>query len=82
MEREHPNAIAYRRTADAFRSGDRASLERLIAADAVWHVPGEHHMAGVIRGRESLLTLLDQLNRLGSGSPRTTCSRVMTTYAQ
>ena len=65
MEREHPNAVAYGRTADAFRSGDRAVLEGLIAADVVWHVPGEHDMAGVVRGRETLLAWLEQLRRLG-----------------
>ncbi len=65
MGSDHPNALAYRRTADAFRSGDRALVERLIAPDAVWHVPGEHHMAGVFRGREAVLAWLDQLPRLG-----------------
>jgi ketosteroid isomerase-like protein len=63
--RNHPNALAYRRTADAFRSGDRVVLASLIAADVVWHVPGEHRMAGVIRGREALLAWLEQLRALG-----------------
>jgi len=63
--REHPNALNYRRTADAFRAGDSSLLERLIAADVVWHVPGEHGMAGTIRGRDALLAWLDQLGPLG-----------------
>lgn len=65
MGREHPNALAYRRTADAFRSGERPLLVSLIAADVVWHVPGEHRMAGLIRGREALLAWLDQVRALG-----------------
>jgi uncharacterized protein len=62
---DHPNAITYRRTADAFRSGDHTELGRLIAADAVWHVPGEHDMAGDIRGRDALLAWLERLRDLG-----------------
>lgn len=50
MSDGHPNAIAYRRTADAFRSGDQAELASLIATDVVWHVPGAHSMARDIRG--------------------------------
>jgi uncharacterized protein len=53
------------RTADAFRSGDDAELGRLIAADAVWHVPGEHDMAGDVRGRDVLLAWLERLRGLG-----------------
>jgi uncharacterized protein len=52
---EHPNAAAYRRTADAFRSGDLALLSSLVDADVVWHVPGRHAMAGDIYGRDALL---------------------------
>jgi len=39
MSEGHPNAIAYRSTADAFRSGDQTELTSLIASDVVWHVP-------------------------------------------
>jgi hypothetical protein len=37
---EHPNATAYRRTADAFRARDFETLRTLVAEDVVWHVPG------------------------------------------
>jgi ketosteroid isomerase-like protein len=65
MSEEHRNAIAYRRTADAFRSGDHAALESLIAGDVVWHVPGEHSMAGDIRGRDQLVDWLRRLRAKG-----------------
>ncbi len=39
MTGEHPNATAYRRTADAFRSGNEAELVALMTDDVVWHVP-------------------------------------------
>jgi len=45
---EHPDAAVYRRTADAFRAGDLDQVEALIAPEVVWHVPGEHQMAGLI----------------------------------
>jgi ketosteroid isomerase-like protein len=65
MTDEHPNATAYRRTADAFRSGDEAQLAALIADDVVWHVPGVHSMAGDIRGRAALVAWLGQLRAKG-----------------
>jgi ketosteroid isomerase-like protein len=65
MSEGHPNAIAYRRTADAFRSGDQAALASLIASDVVWHVPGAHAMAGDIRGRDQLVDWLRRLRAKG-----------------
>ena len=62
---EHPNAVAYRRTADAFRSGDEELLASLIDPAVVWHVPGTHAMAGEIHGRDGLLNWLAQLRHLG-----------------
>ena len=47
---EHPNAAAYRRTADAFRAGDRETLAALIHEDVVWHIPGSGPLAGDIHG--------------------------------
>ena len=65
MTQQHPDAIAYRRTADAFRAGDLELVKTLIAPEVVWHVPGEHHMAGTIDGREALLAWLAQLGSTG-----------------
>jgi ketosteroid isomerase-like protein len=65
MSEGHPNAIAYRRTADAFRSGDQTELASLIASDVVWHVPGAHSMAGDIRGRDQLVEWLRRLRAKG-----------------
>lgn len=65
MSDEHPNAVAYRRTADAFRSGDVEVMARLIAEDVTWHVPGDHSMAGEVRGRSDLLARLAALGPKG-----------------
>jgi ketosteroid isomerase-like protein len=65
MSSAHPNAIAYRRTADAFRSGDHDTLAALVATNVVWHVPGSHPMAGDVRGRDALVAWLDRLPAKG-----------------
>jgi len=62
---EHPNAIAYRQTADAFRSGDQTGLASYIDEQVVRHVPGTHDMAGDIHGREALLAWLARLRAKG-----------------
>jgi ketosteroid isomerase-like protein len=65
VSQEHPDAITYRRTADAFRAGDFELVKSLIAPDVVWHVPGDHDMAGTIQGREAVLSWLAQLREIG-----------------
>ena len=65
MTAEHPNATAYRRAADAFRAGDLATIAELVAADVVWHVPGNHSRAGDIHGRTALVDFLAGLGGTG-----------------
>lgn len=65
---EHPNALVYRRTADAFRAGDRDTLTRLIDEDVIWHVPGSSALAGDIHGREALFRFLDRLREITDGT--------------
>jgi len=62
---EHPNATAYRRTADAFRERDFDAIRSLVAEDVIWHVPGHHSMAGEIRGLDALIAWLGRLGELG-----------------
>ena len=65
---EHPNATAYRRTADAFRADDREALAALIDEDVVWHVPGSGPLAGDIDGREALFRFFDRLGDVTEGT--------------
>lgn len=65
MSDDHPNALAYRSTADAFRANDLTAVASLISEDVVWHVPGSHSMAGEIRGRDALIAWLGQLPSRG-----------------
>jgi ketosteroid isomerase-like protein len=62
---EHPNATAYRKTVDAFRAGDLATLRDLIHEDVLWHVPGRDPMAGDVRGRDALFDWLGRLRAYG-----------------
>jgi len=65
---EHPNAEAYRRTADAFRAGDGNAFAGLIDEDVVWHVPGMSPLAGEIHGREALFRFFDRLHEVTDGT--------------
>ena len=58
---EHPNAIAYRLTVDAFRAGDLTALRALFDPDVVWHVPGRNVRAGEVRGLDALVAFLTGL---------------------
>jgi uncharacterized protein len=62
---EHPNATAYRRAAEAFRLGDETELRSLVAPDVVWHVPGDHPMAGEVHGLDALLAWLGRARAKG-----------------
>ena len=55
---EHPNAVTYRRTADAFRARDFKALQALFEPDVVWHVPGTSFRAGEVRGLDAVVNLL------------------------
>ena len=65
---EHPNATAYRLTADAFRAADKAALARLIDDDVVWHVPGRNRLAGDVRGRDALFEWFERLRDVTRGT--------------
>jgi ketosteroid isomerase-like protein len=65
MGDDHPNALAYLRTAEAFRQGDFDTIAALIAEDVVWHVPGDHPLAGDWDGRDVVLQRLATLSSLG-----------------
>jgi ketosteroid isomerase-like protein len=61
---EHPNAAAYRRTADAFRGRNTEALAGLIDREVVWHVPGTTPLAGEVVGRDALFGWFDRLHEV------------------
>ncbi len=62
---EHPDAITYRRTADALRAGDLETLATFMDPDVTWHVPGRHPMAGDVVGRDALVAWLAKAKSIG-----------------
>jgi uncharacterized protein len=65
MGDDHPNTLAYLRTVDAFRDRDFDTIASLIAEDVVWHLPGDHPLAGDWEGRDQLFELFARLGPLG-----------------
>jgi len=65
---EHSNAVAYRRTADAFRARDSEALTQLIAEEVVWHVPGGTPLAGDIHGLDALFRWFERLHQVTKGT--------------
>jgi uncharacterized protein len=65
MSDEHPNAIAYRRAAEALRAGNMAAFDDLLDEDVLWHVPGRHRFAGDIQGRGALIAWLTEIIAIG-----------------
>jgi uncharacterized protein len=65
MGDDHPNTLAYLRTVDAFRDRDFDTIASLIVEDVVWHLPGDHPLAGNWEGRDQLFELFARLGPLG-----------------
>ena len=60
---DHADAVAYRRTAEAFRRGDLIALAETIHDDVAWHLPGTSWISRQIRGRQELLDHLREIKR-------------------
>src|SRR2546428_12905925 len=67
---EHPNAALVERLYAAFDAGDAESLKKLIAEDAVWHVPGSTEISGDHRGHEAIFAYFQKLAELSGGTFR------------
>lgn len=50
----HPNADLVRKGFDAFESGDMATLDAIMADDAVWHASGSGVIAGDFVGKPAI----------------------------
>lgn len=67
---DHPDAVTYRRAADAFRVGDLDALATTIHQDVIWHVPGTSWMARDFEGRDALVAYLQELMQHTTGTFR------------
>ena len=68
MTHEHPNAALVQRAYQAFGQRDLDTLRSLFAADAAWHSPGRHPLAGEHRGLDAILRFLGRLMQPGNGT--------------
>lgn len=57
-----------RRTLDAFRAGDMATLTELFSKEVVWHVPGRNPLARDYRGQTEVFGFFGRLMELTAGS--------------
>ena len=65
---DHPDAVTYRRAADAFRAGDLDALATSIHEDVIWHLPGTTWMARDFKGRGTLLAFLREVIQRTNGT--------------
>src|ERR1039457_5112289 len=65
---DHPDAVTYRRAADAFRAGDLDALATSIHEDVIWHLPGTTWMARDFKGRRTLLAFMREVIERTNGT--------------
>lgn len=65
---DHPDAVTYRRAADAFRAGDLDTLASTIHDQVIWHMPGTTWMARDFQGRGTLLAYLREIMQRTNGT--------------
>ena len=61
---EHPNAVAVRRSFEAWNSGRLDVIREFVSEDAVLHFAGNNAMSGTYRGRDAVM---DALARASQG---------------
>ena len=66
----HPDAITYRRAADAFRARDLDELATTIHEHVAWHLPGTSWMARDFEGRKALVDYLREIMQRTGGTFR------------
>ncbi|MEO7125359.1 MAG: nuclear transport factor 2 family protein [Nakamurella sp.] len=64
----HPDAVTYRRAADAFRASDLDTLATTIDENVIWHLPGTSWMARDFEGRSMLVAYLKEIMRRTNGT--------------
>lgn len=75
---EHPNAARIRRFYESLADGSFAALtQRLFAPDIVWHVPGDHPLAGNHRGRDAVLAAMRAFEEASGGTIQVTLHDVL-----
>ncbi len=67
------NIEVINRLATAYAVADVQAIDRLLADDVVFHIPGRHPLSGTYVGKTDVFGLLGKVVALSTmGSPRTT----------
>lgn len=64
----HPNEDVIRKGFTAFSAGDMDTLRQIIAADAIWHVPGRSPLAGTYKGIDEIIGFFGRTMELSEGT--------------
>ena len=62
---EHPNAVAVRRSFEAWNSGRLDVIREYFTEDAILHFAGNNAMSGTYRGRDAVMDALARARRGG-----------------
>jgi ketosteroid isomerase-like protein len=65
---DHPDALTYRRAADAFRHKDLETVAQTIHEDVTWHFSGSTWLAREIHGRDALIAYLKEVMTRTAGT--------------
>ncbi|MCA2203376.1 nuclear transport factor 2 family protein [Streptomyces griseoincarnatus] len=65
---EHPHAMLVRKGYEAFSRGDMDALRGLMSADATYHVPGNHPLAGDFKGQDAIIGFYERLAQESGGT--------------
>lgn len=65
---EHPNVALVSRLYEAFDAKDTATLTKVIAEDAIWHVPGSTPISGDHQGHAAIFAFFQRLADLSGGT--------------
>lgn len=65
---EHPNLERSRMGYAAFAEGDMDTVSSVMADDIVWHVPGDHELAGDYAGKEEVFSFFARLMQETEGT--------------
>lgn len=64
----HPAAEVLEQVYVTFTTGDMDRLAELIAADVVWHVPGDNLISGTYTSREAMFVCFNKAVELSEGT--------------
>jgi hypothetical protein len=73
----HPNADRVRQALDAFAAEDWDRMNSHLDDHVVWHVGGDHPLAGTYRGRESVMSYMRAARALTGGTLRLEVGEVL-----